>query len=77
MSTPTPRITTQYPTAEPSVFVAPDFQQVGADTLIGNSATVAGLQSTISTMQGQIADLTSRVTALEAAARAAAGEPNP
>lgn len=69
MSSPVPRITTQYPSAEPTLYVAPDFQQVGADTLIGNSATVASLQAEIVALQN-------RVTALENAARAA-GETNP
>lgn len=65
MSSPMPLTTTQYPGGEPAVYVAPDFQQVGADALIGNSTIVANLQA-------QIADLTARVTALESAASAPA-----
>lgn len=61
MSSPMPLTTTQYPGGEPAVYVAPDFQQVGADALIGNSTSVANLQA-------QITALAARVTALESAA---------
>jgi hypothetical protein len=68
MSAPAPKTVTQYPGGEPAVYIAPDFQQVGADALINNSAAVASLNAQIATMQAQIADLTTRVTALENAA---------
>lgn len=66
MASPVPRTVTQYPAGEPAVYVAPDFQTVGVDALISNSATVASLQA-------QINDLVARVTALENASGGAAG----
>lgn len=65
MSAPEPRTVTRYPAGEPAVYVAPDFQQIGVDQLLTNSITVGALQTQIAAMQVQIADLTSRVTALE------------
>lgn len=75
MSAPTPKaVVTQYPAGEPTVFLGPDFRQVGIDRLINGASAIAAMQAQIatmqgqiSTMQGQIADLTTRVAALEAA----------
>lgn len=55
---PVPRVTTQYPAAEPAVYTAPLYQPVSMESLVANSATVAALQA-------PIADLVARVTALE------------
>ena len=72
MSSPMPLTTTQYPGGEPAVYVAPDFQQIGADALIGNSTSVANLQQQITTLQSQMSALDARVTALESASGGAA-----
>ncbi|HEY2538234.1 MAG TPA: hypothetical protein VGI28_01850 [Stellaceae bacterium] len=69
MSSPVKQQTvTQYPGGEPTVFLGPDFRQVGIDGLIAGASAIATLQSQVATMQGQIADLTTRVAALESAA---------
>lgn len=56
------------------LFVAPDFQQVPASSLMSASPgfdalqeAVTALQSQVSTLQGQVSNLETRVAALEAA----------
>lgn len=66
MASPVPRTVTQYPAGEPAVYVAPDFQTVGVDALIGNSVSISNLQA-------QITALAARVTALENASGGGAG----
>lgn len=68
MSSPMPNVTTNYPGGEPTVFIGPDFRQVGIDRLVSGASAIATLQQQVATMEGQIADLTARVTALESAA---------
>lgn len=62
--------------ADPMLFVAPDFQQIAASQLVSTSPAyeelhqaLHTLEDAITALQGQVADLESRVSTLEGAAR--------
>jgi hypothetical protein len=54
--------------ADPLLFQAPDFQQIPASQLVAGSPAFDELHQTIADLQAQVADLTTRVAALESAA---------
>lgn len=62
--------------ADPMLFVAPDFQQIAASQLVLTSPAyeelhqaLHTLEDSIAALQAQVADLESRVSILEGAAR--------